>query len=269
MRSGLGTLVTLVALVCPGSAAADRADVLVIGYLGPRDSSARLGAEQGLGEANVLGGFVGRRFTLRDVEAPEDGVLALVADAPADVLLATAGSVEATGLAVMNLTAGDDGLREACRPNLFHLAPSARMRRDALAQWRTLHPGDPARARAWHADFKKYAARELNRRFAAERGVPMDDHAWAGWAALRAIAEAAVRGSAEPDALRGYLRDELRLDGQKGAPLGFRPTGQLRQPLLLVRDGAIVGEAPVRGVVDVGDLDSLGLPDCRAKEAAP
>jgi hypothetical protein len=45
-----------------------------------------------------------------------------------------------------------------------------------------------------------------------------------------------------------------------GTDMNFRPTGQLRQPLLLVEDGKIAGEAPVRGVAD--DLDSLGNVEC-------
>ena len=35
-------------------------------------------------------------------------------------------------------------------------------------------------------------------------------------------------------------------------------------PLLLVdADGELLGEAPVRGVADIDDLDSLGLSGCR------
>jgi len=45
--------------------------------------------------------------------------------------------------------------------------------------------------------------------------------------------------------------------------MSFRDTGQLRQTLLLVENGEIVAEAPVRGVVDPDDLDSLGLRACQ------
>jgi hypothetical protein len=41
------------------------------------------------------------------------------------------------------------------------------------------------------------------------------------------------------------------------APQTFRDTGQLRQPLLLVEAGKLVGEAPVPGVVDSNDLTAL------------
>jgi hypothetical protein len=55
----------------------------------------------------------------------------------------------------------------------------------------------------------------------------------------------------------------MAFDGQKGVPHTFRDTGQLRQPLLLVEAGKLVGEAPVPGVVDTNDLDSLGLTSCK------
>ncbi|MDY6982158.1 MAG: hypothetical protein SV422_03630, partial [Pseudomonadota bacterium] len=57
--------------------------------------------------------------------------------------------------------------------------------------------------------------------------------------------------------------DGLVFDGQKGLNQTFRNNGQLRQPLLLVdANGELLGEAPVRGVANVDDLDSLGLPGC-------
>ena len=43
----------------------------------------------------------------------------------------------------------------------------------------------------------------------------------------------------------------------------FRKTGQLRQPLLFVENGKLLNaEAPVRGVVDPEDYDSLGIKNC-------
>ena len=44
--------------------------------------------------------------------------------------------------------------------------------------------------------------------------------------------------------------------------MSFRDTGQLRQPLLLVAGDHVLGEAPVRGVVEIEDLDSLGATHC-------
>jgi ABC transporter substrate binding protein (PQQ-dependent alcohol dehydrogenase system) len=66
------------------------------------------------------------------VAAEKAGAAALVADLPVPWLLAAADAVK---LPLLNVGAGDDGLRQAdCRRNLLHLAPSERMRADAIAQ---------------------------------------------------------------------------------------------------------------------------------------
>ena len=65
-------------------------------------------------------------------KAEKAGAAALLADLPADWLLAAA---DGSKLPVLNLADASDRLREAdCRPRLLHLLPSERMRADALAQ---------------------------------------------------------------------------------------------------------------------------------------
>ena len=65
-------------------------------------------------------------------KADKAGAVALLADLPADWLLAI---TEASKLPLLNLGEGADRLRERdCRPQLLHLVPSERMRADALAQ---------------------------------------------------------------------------------------------------------------------------------------
>ena len=65
-------------------------------------------------------------------KAEQGGAVALLADLPADWLLAAA---DASKLPVLNLGEAADRLRERdCRPRLWHLMPSDRMRADALAQ---------------------------------------------------------------------------------------------------------------------------------------
>jgi ABC transporter substrate binding protein (PQQ-dependent alcohol dehydrogenase system) len=65
-------------------------------------------------------------------KAEKAGAAALVTDLPAAWTLAVA---DAARLPVLNIGAAEDALREAdCRRNLFHLAPSERMRADGLAQ---------------------------------------------------------------------------------------------------------------------------------------
>lgn len=92
----------------------------------------------------------------------------------------------------------------------------------------------------------------------------MDSDAWAGWAALKMVSETVARTqSAEPKQILTYLREEMEFDGQKGIPHTFRDNGQLRQPLLIVEAGKLLGEAPIRGVVDTSNLDTLGLASCK------
>ena len=92
----------------------------------------------------------------------------------------------------------------------------------------------------------------------------MTDQAWAAWAAVKLVSDTVARlRSGEPGELLTALRNDLAFDGQKGVDMSFRDNGQLRQPLLLVEHGKIVGEAPVRGVVANGGLDSLGPSACR------
>ncbi|MDQ3775994.1 MAG: hypothetical protein M3461_17375 [Pseudomonadota bacterium] len=87
----------------------------------------------------------------------------------------------------------------------------------------------------------------------------MDDRAWAGWAAVKMVADSVARlGRAEATPLLDYLKTALAFDGQKGVTMSFRKNGQLRQMLLIVEGPRIVGEAPVKGVVDPTHLDSLG-----------
>jgi hypothetical protein len=94
--------------------------------------------------------------------------------------------------------------------------------------------------------------------------APMDSEAWAGWAALKMVSESVARTqSTDPQQVLTYLREDMEFDGQKGLSQTFRDTGQLRQPLLMVVAGKLVGEAPVLGVTDTSNLDSLGLPSCK------
>jgi hypothetical protein len=236
-------------------------------YVGAPEGSVWLGVTQGLQEAKLLGSFTGHTYSVQQM-TPEALWQAGTVPPPAAVIAATdaetllrLAATPAASVAVLNLTAEDDALRQACLPNLFHIPPSARMKADAVAQWQTKHPAAMVQARAWHHDFTKFAARELNNRFRKAHGVPMDDAAWAGWAALKILSETVARTqTAAPGRILAYLRHELEFDGQKGVPHTFRDTGQLRQPLLIVAEGKLLGEAPVQGVAD--GLDSLGLPAC-------
>jgi len=245
-----------------------------LAYIGDPADAVYSGVSQGLEEANLQGQFLGQRYRLTRF-APGELDRALASQAA--VLLAALEDSElvklgegAPGRAVFDLASGSDALRARCLPNLLHIPPSTRMKADALAQWQRLHPESRAQVQAWHPDLTKYAAQQLNRRYRKAQGRDMDDGAWAGWAAVKMVADSVARlGTAEASPLLDYLKTDLAFDGQKGVTMSFRKNGQLRQMLLIVEGPRIVGEAPVKGVVDPTDLDSLGPSIVRHRVAAP
>lgn len=252
-------------------AATATAEEIRLAYVGDREGSVWRGVTQGLHEANVLGRFTGDTYTVQSM-SPEALAATSSTQLPVAVLAAAdlptlqrlATTLAAGSVAILNMTLDADQLREKCQANVLHIIPSAGMKADAVAQWHHKHAGAPVEARAWQADFTKFAARELNNRFRKAHGVAMDDAAWAGWAAVKILADAVARTQqTTPASVLAYLRTDLAFDGQKGLPLTFRKSGQLRQPLLLVEGGKLVGEAPVRGVADPTDLDSLGNLTCQ------
>lgn len=234
-----------------------------LAFVGEFRSSAHQGAVQGLAEAQLQGEFLGQRYRL---DAPLNTAVAIIAALPATELDALAAAHP--DVPVLNVAATDDRLRDQCRPTLFHVLPSARMAADALAQWRQANPdATDLSARAWHPAFEKYAAAQLNKRYTERFAQPMNDESWAGWAAVKLVSDTVAREqAATPAVLLDALRTRLAFDGQKGIDMNFRADGQLRQPLLLVAGDRIVGEAPVRGVVDIEDLDSLGPARCPAAD---
>jgi hypothetical protein len=257
-------LVCAAALPCAAQAAPE----IRLLYVGAEDDTALLGARQGLEEANLQGRFLDQLYRL-DALAPEqantaglEGAAAVLAAVDARSLRKLAAA--APGVPIFNLKATDDSLREQCAANLLHVIPAEAMERDAEAQWRKMSPGANVTAHAWHADFMKFAGRDLNKRYRAATGKAMDDYAWAGWAAVKMVSDSIARlGNVAPASVLDFLRGNLTFDGQKGAEMSFRGSGQLRQPMLLTENGKLVGEAPVRGVAGPDDLDTLGNTGCR------
>lgn len=241
--------------------------VYQMAYVGEQNGQAWQGVSQGLDEANRQGQFMNQKYTL-DVFTAESamkedfsGFLAVISVADKDTYRELVNKLP--DMAIFNVSLGDDDLRAACYPNALHILPSNQMKQDAEAQWQQKTPGSAARAQAWHSDFLKYAARELNNRFRKAQGENMNDLSWAGWAAVKIVTDTVVRQViTDADKLLDYLKTDLIFDGQKGTEMNFRETGQLRQILLLIEDGKIVAEAPVIGVAKPTDLDSLGNVEC-------
>lgn len=266
---------TLLLLTLLASAPAETAEFRIVyihhGISSGAGSEGEFGVDQGLREARLQGKFLGIDYKLVRRESIDEadavvvgGWLAAPAMGQEGELLRLAAATATRNIPVFNAAYSKDDLRTDCRPNLFHVLPSDKMLADAVAQWKQDHDDAGVQARAWHHDFVKFAARDLNNRFRKTSAADMDDGAWAGWAAVKIFADAVANNpDATPAERLRYLREEMEFDGQKGAYMTFRSTGQLRQPLLLVdQDGKLLGEAPVRGVADYDDLDSLGLQEC-------
>ncbi|MBT9524864.1 MAG: ABC transporter substrate-binding protein [Rhizobacter sp.] len=115
-------------------------------------------------------------------------------------------------------------------------------------------------ALAWHAQFERYGAPQVSRRFAKATKRPMTDHDWAAWMggkALIAIATAEPKG---PNAAWAKALAKTPVDGSKGGNLSFRPwDGQLRQSMLLTDGQGVIAQAPIEGLLHPTDvLDTLG-----------
>lgn len=124
------------------------------------------------------------------------------------------------------------------------------------------------RATLWEATLDAYGARELNARFAARWGRPMDAPAWAAYQALKIAFEAAQFGGGTDGAtMAAHLsREGTIVDLHKGIGASFRPWDhQLRQPLYLVKLNADapagLDVASLRARADlVGELPAIHMP---------
>ena len=115
---------------------------------------------------------------------------------------------------------------------------------------------------AWSPSVEQSGAAQLQSRFIDLAGRPMSSADYAAWAAIRTIGEAVTRtNGADPAALRDFiLSDQFTLAGFKGRPQSFRDwDGQMRQPIPLVSDRAVVALAPIEGFMhQVTELDTMG-----------
>jgi len=116
-------------------------------------------------------------------------------------------------------------------------------------------------ALAWHAQFERFGAPQVSRRFAKASKRPMTAHDWAAWMAGKALVAAAVAAPKGPNAAWAKALAATPLDGSKGTPLSFRAwDGQLRQTLLLTDGQGVVAQAPIEGLLHPSNvLDTLGV----------
>jgi len=126
-------------------------------------------------------------------------------------------------------------------------------------------------ALGWHAQFERFGAPQVVRRFAKAHQRPMTAHDWAAWMGGRALVTIATAAPKGPAAAWAAALPKLPLDGSKGTTLTFRPwDGQLRQTMLLTDGQGVISQAPVDGLLHrTNVLDTLGADEpeklCKAR----
>jgi ABC transporter substrate binding protein (PQQ-dependent alcohol dehydrogenase system) len=113
---------------------------------------------------------------------------------------------------------------------------------------------------AWHAQFERFGAPQVSRRFAKATRRPMTAHDWSAWMAGKALVGAAVAAPKGPNAAWAQALAKTPVDGSKGVAMSFRAwDGQLRQPLLLTDGQGVIAQAPIEGLLHPSNvLDTLG-----------
>jgi ABC transporter substrate binding protein (PQQ-dependent alcohol dehydrogenase system) len=117
-------------------------------------------------------------------------------------------------------------------------------------------------ATSWHWAFERDGATQVSSRFDKLTKRKIQPADWDVWIAVKSIVTAVMKDPGQPPLkIRSDLISErTKLDGSKGVTLNFRSwDGQLRQPILLATDDAVIAVAPVQGFShQTNTLDTLG-----------
>ncbi len=135
---------------------------------------------------------------------------------------------------------------------------------------RPVFGGDGLQSLAWSSVFEQWGSAQLQSRFVSIAARSMQNEDYAAWIAMRAIDEANIKTKfADLATQKDYLLNDVELAGFKGRPLSFRGwNGQLRQPIGLAHQSALVAMAPLEGFLHSrNELDGLGydLPESTCK----
>jgi ABC transporter substrate binding protein (PQQ-dependent alcohol dehydrogenase system) len=162
----------------------------------PPENNGVAGAQVAINDNNTTGKFLNQHFSLEEVRIDESkdaaaaaaalaerGISLVIADLPADGLLAAADAGKSTNLLLFNAGAIDERLREEdCRANVIHTAPTRSMLADALAQylvwkqWRRWllivgsHPADQLYGDALRRAAKRFGARLVQEKVFEDTG---------------------------------------------------------------------------------------------------
>lgn len=110
----------------------------------------------------------------------------------------------------------------------------------------------------WEATLSTDGAADLNSRYLGRFGLSMDPSAWAAYAGIKIMAEAAVKaGSTESADLIKYMQDAQNQFGiGKGTGTSFRPWDhQMRQPLYLIKTNRDFKDSVT--LLDLAELESV------------
>ena len=215
----------------------------------PAESSivrgARFGAAEAKQTAKLFGGDV-QLFEDSDTDKPERAAQRLLAQRKVQILIASSAReadalsrlAESHHVIFVNIVSRAASLRASCRRYTFHIEASDSMYANA-AKLGVAQRASVNSVVLWTPTLERYGASQINDRYRAKYGTPMDGGAWAGWVAMKIAAEAALRAhSGDAAAILFYLESpSVSFDGHKGWPLSFRLTDhQLRQPLYVAQE---------------------------------
>lgn len=169
-------------------------------------------------------------------------------------------------LIFLNIAAREQSLRAACRRYTFHVEASDAMygnaaRRSSRKAGPTNSSDDRDSVVLWWQTLERYGAGQINDRYRARYNTGMDGPAWAGWAAVKMIAESALRArSVDAPRLIAYLESPTTtFDGHKGWPLTFRTADhQLRQPLYVLTHDKQSGKLDFHDVPELRSSRNTG-----------
>lgn len=117
-------------------------------------------------------------------------------------------------------------------------------------------------ALGWHVTHEQWGARQLQGRFIEQNSRAMTQYDYYSYLAVTAVSTAvqALKDRSGNSLYQYLLSDDAAIAAYQGRKLSFaNTTRQLRQPLLLAHEGALVASAPLPGFLhQTNELDTLG-----------